>query len=69
MVRFYVSEEPILENVQTYLPTDDATRRQVLRRLDQLVIKPTSESGGKGEFSPEHPEARPDRPGAVLARP
>jgi uncharacterized circularly permuted ATP-grasp superfamily protein len=50
MIRFYLGEEPILENVPTYLLHDDATRREVLRRLDELVIKPTSESGGKGVF-------------------
>ena len=50
MIRFYLGEEPILENVPTYLLHDDAIRREVLSRLDELVIKPTSESGGKGVF-------------------
>ena len=50
MIRFYLSEEPILDNVPTYLLTDDATRKHVLERLHELVIKPTSESGGKGVF-------------------
>jgi uncharacterized circularly permuted ATP-grasp superfamily protein len=50
MIRFYLGEEPILDNVPTYLLTDVRTRRQVLQRLDELVIKPTSESGGKGVF-------------------
>jgi uncharacterized circularly permuted ATP-grasp superfamily protein len=50
MIRFYLSEEPILDNVPTYLLTDDAARKEVLRRLDELVVKPTSESGGKGVF-------------------
>jgi uncharacterized circularly permuted ATP-grasp superfamily protein len=50
MIRFYLSEEPILENVPTYLLHDERTRRHVLERLDELVVKPTSESGGKGVF-------------------
>ncbi len=50
MIRFYLGEEPILENVPTYLLTDDAVRKEVLRRLHELVVKPTSESGGKGVF-------------------
>ncbi len=50
MIRFYLSEEPILENVPTYLLTDEQLRRHVLERLHELVIKPTSESGGKGVF-------------------
>ena len=50
MIRFYLSEEPILENVPTYLLTDERLRQHVLERLHELVIKPTSESGGKGVF-------------------
>jgi uncharacterized circularly permuted ATP-grasp superfamily protein len=50
MIRFYLGEEPILENVPTYLLTDEASRKEVLRRLHELVVKPTSESGGKGVF-------------------
>jgi uncharacterized circularly permuted ATP-grasp superfamily protein len=50
MIRFYLGEEPILENVPTYLLTDERLRRHVLDRLHELVIKPTSESGGKGVF-------------------
>ena len=50
MIRFYVGEEPILENVGTYLLSDPEQRADVLGRLDQLVVKPTGESGGKGVF-------------------
>ena len=50
MIRFYLGEEPILDNVPTYLLTDDASRKEVLRRLAEVVVKPTSESGGKGVF-------------------
>jgi uncharacterized circularly permuted ATP-grasp superfamily protein len=48
MIRFYLGEEPILENVPTYLLSDERARKHVLSRLDQVVVKPTSESGGKG---------------------
>lgn len=48
MIRFYLGEEPILENVRTYLLADAEVREHVLGRIDQLVIKPTDESGGKG---------------------
>lgn len=50
MIRFYLGEEPILDNVPTFLLTDEAVRRDVLNRLSELVVKPTSESGGKGVF-------------------
>jgi uncharacterized circularly permuted ATP-grasp superfamily protein len=58
MIRFYLSEEPILENVPTYLLTDERVRRHVLERLHELVIKPTSESGGKGVFIGPQADAR-----------
>ena len=48
MISFYLNEEPILDNVQTYLLTDPEVREHVLGRLHELVVKPTGESGGKG---------------------
>jgi uncharacterized circularly permuted ATP-grasp superfamily protein len=50
MIRYYLSEEPILDNVATYLMTDAEQRAAVLDRLNEVVVKPTSESGGKGVF-------------------
>ena len=50
MIRFYLEEEPILENVPTYLLSNDKLRKWVLGRLNELVVKPTSESGGKDVF-------------------
>jgi uncharacterized circularly permuted ATP-grasp superfamily protein len=54
MIRYYVGEEPILENVRTYLLSDPDVREDVLSRLDELVVKPTGESGGKGVFIGPH---------------
>ncbi|MGH2841284.1 MAG: circularly permuted type 2 ATP-grasp protein [Solirubrobacteraceae bacterium] len=50
MIRFYLDEEPLLDNVQTYLMSDDDEREEALARMDELVFKPTGESGGKGVF-------------------
>ena len=50
MIRFYLGEEPILDNVRTYLLSDPEQLEYALSRLDTLVVKPTSESGGKGVF-------------------
>src|ERR1700761_8509540 len=57
IIRFYLGEEPILDNVPTYLLSDETQRRHVLGRLAELVIKPTSESGGKGVFIGPHASA------------
>jgi uncharacterized circularly permuted ATP-grasp superfamily protein len=48
MIRFYLGEEPILQNVETYLLSDGEVREHVLAHLDELVLKPTNESGGSG---------------------
>ena len=50
MIRYYLGEEPILDNVRTYMLDDREQREHVLSRLSELVVKPTSESGGKGVF-------------------
>jgi uncharacterized circularly permuted ATP-grasp superfamily protein len=50
MVRFYLGEEPLLENVTTYLMSDPELMEDALGRMDELVFKPTGESGGKGVF-------------------
>ena len=48
MVRFYLGEEPLLSNVTTYRLEDLEQREAALARIDQLVFKPTGESGGSG---------------------
>jgi uncharacterized circularly permuted ATP-grasp superfamily protein len=48
IIQFYLGEDPILPNVPTYLCADPKQREWVLSRLDQLVVKPTNESGGYG---------------------
>jgi uncharacterized circularly permuted ATP-grasp superfamily protein len=50
MIRFYLGEEPILDNVRTYLMADEKQRETALARRHELVFKPTGESGGKGVF-------------------
>jgi uncharacterized circularly permuted ATP-grasp superfamily protein len=50
MIRFYLGEEPILDNVKTYIMSDEAQREAALARRTELVFKPTGESGGKGVF-------------------
>ena len=48
IIRYYLSEEPVIDNVETYLLGDDAQRRHVLDNLDKLVVKAVGESGGYG---------------------
>jgi uncharacterized circularly permuted ATP-grasp superfamily protein len=48
LIRFYLGEDPVLPNVETYLLWDADQRNAVLDRLDQLVVKPVAASGGYG---------------------
>jgi uncharacterized circularly permuted ATP-grasp superfamily protein len=46
IIRFYLDEEPILPNVETYLCWRDRDREYVLNHLDELVVKAASAEGG-----------------------
>lgn len=48
MIRFYLSEEPILANVPTHICAREDDLRYVLSNLDQLVVKAANGSGGYG---------------------
>jgi uncharacterized circularly permuted ATP-grasp superfamily protein len=48
MIRFYLSEEPILANVPTYLASDPKEREYIITHLKELVVKAANESGGYG---------------------
>ncbi|QZY30343.1 circularly permuted type 2 ATP-grasp protein [Nocardioides coralli] len=48
LIRYYLSEEPILNNVDTWRVGDADAREEVMDRLDELVLKPVDGSGGKG---------------------
>ena len=57
MIRYYLSEEPILDNVPTYLAMDERDRGYILDHLDQLVVKAVNESGGYGMLVGPHATA------------
>jgi uncharacterized circularly permuted ATP-grasp superfamily protein len=48
LIRYYLGEEPLLANAETYRLDDEDTVEWVLGSLDQLVLKPVDGSGGKG---------------------
>ncbi len=57
IIKFYLSEEPILPNVATYLLSDDGDRAYALEHLDELVVKAVGESGGYGMLIGPHSTA------------
>jgi len=48
LIRYYLHEEPVVRNVDTWRLEEDEAREEVLDRLDELVVKPVDGSGGKG---------------------
>jgi uncharacterized circularly permuted ATP-grasp superfamily protein len=48
LIRYYLSEEPLLQNVRTLRLEDPQQREEALDSLDSLVVKPVDGSGGKG---------------------
>jgi len=48
IIRYYLSEEPILKNVHTYRCEVDEDYKFVTENISNLVVKPVDESGGYG---------------------
>jgi uncharacterized circularly permuted ATP-grasp superfamily protein len=71
IIRYYLGEDPILPNVETYLCAFDDDRRYVVEHLEQLVVKTVDASGGYGMLiGPESTkEQREDFRQRIEARP
>jgi len=54
MIRYYMGEDAIIPNVETYLCWEDKARQHVLENLDKLVVKAANESGGYGMLIGPH---------------
>jgi uncharacterized circularly permuted ATP-grasp superfamily protein len=48
IIKYYLDEDPILNNVKTFLCSIEKERKYVLANLDKLVVKAVGESGGYG---------------------
>jgi uncharacterized circularly permuted ATP-grasp superfamily protein len=48
VIRYYLDQDPILPNVETHICREPEALRYTLRHLEELVVKPVSESGGYG---------------------
>ena len=48
IVRYYLDEDPVLNNVETFLMSDPVQRRHVLGQIGRYVVKAVGESGGYG---------------------
>lgn len=54
IIKYYLNEDPIIPNVETYRCIEPKQCQHVLANLDQLVVKPANESGGYGMLIGPH---------------
>jgi carboxylate-amine ligase len=67
MIRYYLGEQPLLDNVPTRLLSDPANARQVLGDLTRFVVKPVDGRGAAGVvLGPDATPAELDRLRAEL---
>ncbi len=57
IIRYYLSEEPILHNVDTHICAEPQGLQYTLDHLAELVVKPVGESGGYGLIIGPHASA------------
>jgi uncharacterized circularly permuted ATP-grasp superfamily protein len=57
IIRYYLNEDPILNNVETYQMSDPLERSMVLEHLERYVVKAVGESGGYGMLIGPHSTA------------
>jgi uncharacterized circularly permuted ATP-grasp superfamily protein len=71
IIRYYLGEAPVLDNVETFQCSDPVQRQHVLENLEQLVVKAVGESGGYGMLIGPHStsEMRSEFRDRILADP
>jgi uncharacterized circularly permuted ATP-grasp superfamily protein len=68
MIRFYLGEEPIIPTVPTYDMVIEEARQDVFERIDEMVVKPRAELGGRGVVIGEEASAKERDEVIALAR-
>ena len=69
MIKYYLGEEPILQNAPTYLPYYEDDLKYTLENIKSLVIKDVSEAGGYGVvFGRELSEEKLDEIKALIKK-
>jgi len=71
IIRYYLKQDAIIPNVETFLCSETSQREYVLENLDKLVVKAVGEAGGYGMLVGPHStkEQREEFRAAVLGNP
>jgi uncharacterized circularly permuted ATP-grasp superfamily protein len=54
IICYYLHEEPVLPNIETYLLSNEEHQKYVVEHLEELVVKAVGESGGYGMLIGPH---------------
>jgi uncharacterized circularly permuted ATP-grasp superfamily protein len=54
IIKYYLNEDPILPNVETFLASETQDRVYILENLNKLVVKSANEAGGYGMLMGPH---------------
>lgn len=54
IIKYYLGEDPIIQNVETYLMEDDKQRDHVIKNIGKMVVKAVGEAGGYGMLIGPH---------------
>ncbi len=54
IIKYYMDEDPILTNIETYILEEDKQRQHVIENIDKLVVKAVGEAGGYGMIIGPH---------------
>ena len=54
IIKYYLGQDPILENIETFVLTDKVQRDHVLAHIGEMVVKAVGESGGYGMLIGPH---------------
>jgi len=71
IIKYYLDQEPILQNVETFILAEEKSREMVLQNLDKMVVKAVGESGGYGMLIGPHatPEQREEFAKKIVENP
>ena len=48
IIKYFLGEDPIIDNVPTYIARDEQDRKYILENIEDLVVKETNSAGGYG---------------------
>jgi len=54
IIKYYLNEDPILQNIETYILDNEKERQHVIENIDKLVVKAVGEAGGYGMLIGPH---------------